>query len=571
VPVRAALSEARARAGWAAVGPYAVLALALAFLGWFALADLSRPGLQYDETLFTNAALGAHFPDQSFVYSRFLGVPTMLMPYIGALKAWLYAPVFGVLGVSPASIRVPTVIATAATVCLAFALARRLFGAWIAALVALLMATDPAYAAMARLDYGPVAIAGLLRVGALLAYFGWLRTGSPRYSWSLAAVLILGVFNKLDFALFAVPLAVTAALVHRRRIVELVRERPVAGAVPASALAIAAAVAYARIYVPSHGLDVTRSHTGFPGRLSETWELIRTSFDGSGVYGLLTGQSLPHPTGFAALAIVALALAIGWLAWSRLRRPGERGADRSDPASEGPGVLAFFLLITLLSAAALAVTPQAVGAHHGLLLWPLPVLLAASALAAVTSSVADPRAARAAAAVLTAGFLLVAATQVRAATEFRSAFEGGDSWTTPWTTEIYPLERAVARTAPGADAVVVADWGIGNQLMALGDDGLRRRLVDAWPIFADTVAGFDGGGLFDGRRVIVVLHRPSSEIMPGTDRRVAAALRRVAPGRRAEPVYRGRVLEAYVVDDRPTGGSGVARASESGGPASPTN
>src|SRR5215469_10385272 len=49
------------------------------------------PGLYYDEVIFVNAAQGG--PSDNFVIN--LGsVPLFVMPYLGALKAWLYAPIF---------------------------------------------------------------------------------------------------------------------------------------------------------------------------------------------------------------------------------------------------------------------------------------------------------------------------------------------------------------------------------------------------------------------------------------------------------------------------------------------
>jgi hypothetical protein len=57
---------------------------------------LSRPGCQYDELLFGNAALGVVDP-HSFLHRTVVGVPVLLMPYIGALKAYLYYPIFKIL------------------------------------------------------------------------------------------------------------------------------------------------------------------------------------------------------------------------------------------------------------------------------------------------------------------------------------------------------------------------------------------------------------------------------------------------------------------------------------------
>ena len=53
-----------------------------------------------------NAALGGHYPN--FVSDRLFGVPTMVMPYTGALKSWLYYPVFQLFGVSVTSVSHPS-------------------------------------------------------------------------------------------------------------------------------------------------------------------------------------------------------------------------------------------------------------------------------------------------------------------------------------------------------------------------------------------------------------------------------------------------------------------------------
>src|SRR4029453_11005056 len=85
--------------------PVLLSACLVLFFG-FALAPLEQPGLEYDETIFVNAALGDI--DGTFVEWSipFFGrrLPVMLMTYVGALKSWLYAPVFAVAGTGAAAI-----------------------------------------------------------------------------------------------------------------------------------------------------------------------------------------------------------------------------------------------------------------------------------------------------------------------------------------------------------------------------------------------------------------------------------------------------------------------------------
>lgn len=45
-----------------------------------------------------------------FVALRTVGVPMMLMHYIGALKAWVWSPISAVWDVDPSSVRIPAVM-----------------------------------------------------------------------------------------------------------------------------------------------------------------------------------------------------------------------------------------------------------------------------------------------------------------------------------------------------------------------------------------------------------------------------------------------------------------------------
>jgi Dolichyl-phosphate-mannose-protein mannosyltransferase len=535
--------------------PQLVLAGAIGFLCWCALSAIARPGLQYDEALFVNAALGGHYAGGSFVADRLLGIPTMVMPYSGALKSWLYAPVFQLLGVSVTTIRLPAVALLVATVALAFVVARRLFGPWPAALLALLMATDPAFMTMAKADWGPVALSALLRVAALAAYFAWARTESIRYLWLLAAAVVLGIFNKLDYLAFAGALAFAVAVVDHRGVYARLRRRTRAVAVALAALATVLVVEYVEIYEPARDFPAARSNADLLGRAPEVWRLLRTTMDGSAIYQYMTALPLAHGTAVVAVGVFVVVVAIGFSAW-RLGRLGQPPAAAAAPLVESARLSAFVLLLLLATVAALVLTPEAVGPHHAMLLWPLPALLGVSLVSAATRL---PRARVRAAAVIvvTLPLLWLAGTQVRVAETYRSTFASDRSWSPIWTTEIYAVVDAVRRAAPGADHVVTADWGFGNQLIALGDDAVRQRLDDTWSTFAggsedaiDQLAATD----LRGHRSIVVLHASGSEIMPGTHDRAMAMLRALHPARGVHALYRGRVELAYLVDDSRSAG-----------------
>ena len=118
-------------------------ALVIASFLAIAVRHIDVAGLQYDEVLFVNAALGGI--GDAFVHRRLFGVPVMVMPYIGALKSWLHAPIFALFGVSTATMRVPSLLICGASLYLYSRLAETLFGRRLALLLLGVLATDPAF------------------------------------------------------------------------------------------------------------------------------------------------------------------------------------------------------------------------------------------------------------------------------------------------------------------------------------------------------------------------------------------------------------------------------------------
>src|SRR5207244_2867084 len=110
-------------------------------------------GLQNDEALFASPLYTNINQDLSIHY-----VPLMVMSYLGTLKTLLYGPWLWLVGANLWTIRLPMVLAGAATICLFFHLASPLIGRLGAFCGAFLLATDPLFLLTATYDWGPVAI-----------------------------------------------------------------------------------------------------------------------------------------------------------------------------------------------------------------------------------------------------------------------------------------------------------------------------------------------------------------------------------------------------------------------------
>ena len=176
-----------------------VFVLVLGYVG-LASIGLSMPGVMYDEALHINAALGGL--DETFIYKEVFGIPVLLMPYIGGLKAYVTAPFFWLFGVNPISIRLPLILITAGTLGLFFSTVRRFFNKRVALITLALTATAPTVIQSTRTDSGPVVLGLLMMVAALLGLHAYIKN---RKTWGLIlliAALALGLFHKLNFIWF---------------------------------------------------------------------------------------------------------------------------------------------------------------------------------------------------------------------------------------------------------------------------------------------------------------------------------------------------------------------------------
>ena len=102
-------------------------------------------GLQNDEALFSEII----YPPFAILYSmrvfRHVRFPAMMGSYLGTLKAFLCKAIFDLFGPSTWSLRIPMLLAGAATVWLLFVLVRQIAGGRAALAATALLSTDAAF------------------------------------------------------------------------------------------------------------------------------------------------------------------------------------------------------------------------------------------------------------------------------------------------------------------------------------------------------------------------------------------------------------------------------------------
>jgi 4-amino-4-deoxy-L-arabinose transferase-like glycosyltransferase len=148
-------------------------ALAVCIFIILAAYRIQLPGLYYDEVNFVNAAQGA--PDNTFIYAKLGPIPLLIMPYLGALKAWIYAPIFYLFKVSPLTIRLPVILLAAVTLLILYRAVRHTIGALWDAIVVSIMAVDPANLFLSRLDWGPTVLMHFFQALILALLFSYRR------------------------------------------------------------------------------------------------------------------------------------------------------------------------------------------------------------------------------------------------------------------------------------------------------------------------------------------------------------------------------------------------------------
>jgi hypothetical protein len=427
---------------------------------------------------------------------------------MGALKSYLFAPIFAVFGVSPATIRFPAIAISALSIFVAYRLALLLFPRWIATLLTVSMATDPALIFNSRLDWGPVVLMIFLKLSALFFFFR-LAMGARNAAIPLSIALALGLYDKLNFIWFVAALLLAAILFYRKEVSSSFGQGSRLVRASAVLFILSATLAFFLALIQIARFDLSKM------ALSHLWERLcmapdayASSMDGTGLYRWIVKDSKCVPslvnavTGLATLTVPAIALTGRWLHVSAARAK----------------VCYFFLTLFVVIVIEIFVTPQAGGSHHIMMLWPLHHLLLGACLAAVAvrrdgSSRALPQALG----ILAFGVVIV--SQARTNHCYLEAFSVPQAYQVRWSARIYDLVDFLAERGGDVDEIVSADWGIHNQVFSLARAN-RDKFRDLWGEFEalhiksreEQERFFNR--FFKGKTCFLLLHAPDAEAMP---------------------------------------------------------
>ncbi len=174
-----------------------LLSLSIIISFYASISSYSMIGLGYDEALFINAAILKD--NYTYIQNQIIGIPLMIMGYIGALKSWLYIPIFKVFGVNIFSIRLPMLLLLYVNLFLIYKILIKYFNIKVVLTLLILLVTDITFVGLHVIDTGPNAIETFIKFLCL-----YLLTKKINYKiiTSIAILLFLGIFNKLNFIWF---------------------------------------------------------------------------------------------------------------------------------------------------------------------------------------------------------------------------------------------------------------------------------------------------------------------------------------------------------------------------------
>ena len=447
---------------------------ALGMCGVFFLAGLTLIpllGIQNDEALFAYAI----FPPRAGVYMPHIGsveAPLMVMSYVGALKSWLYRPIFDVFGTSVWAVRVPMLLAGAAGIWLFFLFLGRVAGERAAVIGCGLLAADASYLLTICFDWGPVALQHLLLIGGLLLV---VRFWQDKQELALAAGFFLfglAMWDKASAIWSLSGLGLAAVVTLPREIRRAFTMRRLAAAGLAFAIGALPLIAY---NAGSGGRTFRDTVARETSGLAQKARVLRMTADGSLLFGwLLNGDApAPHPSeprGRMERASVSAASLLG-NPKSNLTLYAFAAALLLAPLGSGRERRAMLFALIAMAAiwAQMAVTANAgASAHHAILLWPFPQMAIGISFAA-----ASRRLGRAGKPLAAAVLALLMVTGLAVINQYRvlMARNGG---AVNWSDAIYALSDYL-KTVPAREIFCV-DWGLTGSLHLLNHGRLPLRV-----------------------------------------------------------------------------------------------
>lgn len=461
----------------------------------FGLTLIPRFGLHYDEVLFVNAATngftGSSGAEDLFVARRVFGVPVLLMDYIGALKSWVFMPIFAAVHPSVWSIRIPALALGGYGIWVSSKAIKGPFAIYLQPLLAAILATSVTPTLLLTFDFGPVGIAFALQALLIVILVRTVQIPSeerlPLFLLGLSLGLV-GIFNKLDFLIFALPCLLVLAIVSHKAVRRFSSRRPIFVSALFVGLLTAAILISSYMLIPARG---AAGGTPLPN-LNRLLTSASQLWDFSTGRGFSQFNSYRPDQGPWLLPLFAAALLpTAWSGLASIRRLLRgRHVPRSVDPLDAAGLLILVLIGTLII---FALTEGARRPWHAMAIWPLlPIsscLAIQSALISRRRSLADARPRQGVSFLLTValvGSLVTMYSGAQSLVLYQVASSKEDI-SLFWSDAPEQVASRLANFAAAHTGEVVAyttGWGIGTQIKVYLSQQDNVTLIDSWPWFS---------------------------------------------------------------------------------------
>lgn len=495
------------------------LVLSLCTISFFlsGLALIPYIGIQTDEALFANGLFdngSAWF--QLSVFKK--KIPLMVMSYIGATKTAIYSPVFHWFGASAYSLRIPMLVLATATIPMLYFFLRRAACPKVALTAAGLLSFDAAYLLTATMDWGPVAIQHVcLLLGMLLN----LKAFQEKNRLALACGWFffgLGMWDKALFAWLLSAVVIAAAIVFPQ---ETRRNLTLRCVTTAGFFFLLGSLPLV-IYNVRRPLETVRGNASFSSEdLANKIRLLSYTLDGSALFGYLVEEDWPVTQRDPVTVLERASLGLAGIA-------GERRHSLYGYAFAGSLFLAPVLLFTcwrrpvlfcLIAIAVswgqmLATKGAGGGAHHSILLWPLPLILIAIPIVWL-----GEKSGRAGRYVVLFTALVFCGSGLLVINHYLAqAIRNGSPGS--WSNAIFPLSDALSKY--NARKIFLTDWGMTDNLRLL-HQGRLPLLVASGPLMNPEASArdvHDVESMFKEKDAIFVSNTDDRQVFPEVNARL---------------------------------------------------
>jgi hypothetical protein len=437
-----------------------VLALIVTSL---AIQNLSVPGLYYDEAVFggmakgfvTGNVHGPHIPENQVI--TFLGrpFPVLIQPYLGALKSWMLMPSLALFGSNVPALRATNLFWDLTALLLLMLAAWRWSSLPSALVVGILLAFDPNFFFLSVIDWGAAVPSFLCRCASFYFLVSWQEGHKTSHAFFAGLFAGLGFFNKADFAVLLLGIALAAACCYRRQIVDGIRARR-----RATLLACVGFIIAISPIVMKLSWILRTATASLPVDYVEKLQAMLAMYDGSYFYRLMSvgglfDQMYGSPSVRSGLGIVLMSALLALLVLRRRRNTTQMRQST------------LLILATIFTTVGVMLVPSASRIHHMVLVFPLPHLFVALISVEVWKL---PRPDRRVTGLTRAAVLIVlcalVASQLHAIRKTQQLIQetGGRGW---WSDS---FNSFCDQNRNRSDLTIVSlDWGFNEQLNFLTD------------------------------------------------------------------------------------------------------